>query len=1332
MKLKMVGLSAVVLVLQLSSAFGQITIDPPTRTAPKEGGGYSILTAGSGTWTASTAASWITITPRTNGTAGESCIYVVSANFSADTRQGVIAIGGNNHTVTQTGYDATLTPQSATYGIAGGTGSIAVATAAGVSWSAASTTSWITVHTTNGIANGTVLYSVAPYGGVVTRVGSLLVGSKTFLVTQTGTDVNISPSAVDKAYSSDIIQVSVTALVGTLWTVVANNPWITVVDPGNGFGDSVITLAIGTNPSYAPRVGTVSIGSATFTIRQDGARNPSLDITPYSSTADPNGALGNIAVSATPDSPWNSQSQNGWIIIASGTNGSGNGNISYVVSANPTISTRVGTIAVTGPAPNDSNNDFARGLMHCYSGRTDVVSYNSSIQGANYPDFVGTNTAFPYINLTQAILKDTEDWSIAFSVRHHQDGTVHRLLYLGDKLGVWIDAQYHLNVKVNAQTVTVNTLDFRANTNYFVILQGGTNSVDVYACRLGDVPVWRTQTAGSSNILPARADFSGLTMGGGAYPSSGFYTGRFELKSIHARKLTAAEIENYQQSTPYNIATTEVSRAFWVTRGSSTLKPVRNVLFRGCARNENGTGNYELLLSNRYSLITGGYTWSAANSDANAKGGRLAIIRSQEDQNLAALTAGGNQAWLGATDTSSEGTWRWVDGSSISYANWSPGEPNGTPSDSDYMVMYPNGKWDDQPQTGPYSYISEYIGVPGFMLTQDRFNRQASAMVLTNRSGGRYFSVPFNTALFWVKQDGVAGGIISAFRAPSAAGDNHFAFGINASTKKLYLQQDNGALQTFETTFDSGQWRQISITISSSYNIKVFVDGTEVGNVLPYRSLSGVFTDFGLRTWQTPTMVGAFDDLGLYTNELTSAEILGLYNAQKPIRLTHTVTQGALPVSLTPAQSVVSANGGTAELNLALGGNVSWTTTVGAAWLSLNTNSGAGPTTLVVQAAANGAVTSRTGTVTAGGQTVQILQEGRWATVSTNNAVIGPDGGSLYFDVSAEGAATWTATRISSWLTIALGASGSGNGSVMVVADPYNEYSRARIGTVEIAGYTVYVSQCGYALTVNPTGVQIGSNAGAGELAIVAPLDAVWEAVVTAPWITLIGGNNGIGSGTLRYSVTDNLTGSNRTGRIIISGVQYTIVQGPNPTDNDQDGMPNDWELFYGFNIDDPADASGDPDDDKLTNLREYQLGTNPLLRDTSGDGVDDGTAYALANLGFSPTDDSSALLQQIQAQRTGLGLGDANDVLDNPNAYGLYNSNQMHGLALGDLVIDRNPSNNRFRVGFGLQTSSNMLDWLPMPDQNIAVSVSNGLINTEVTTDTNAWFFRVRSGTQP
>jgi len=1331
MKLKLVALSAVFLVLQLSCAFAQITIDPPTRTFAKEGGGASILTSGSGEWTASTAVGWISLTPRTNGTAGESCIYVVDANFSADIRQGAISIGGHTHTITQTGYDATLTPSSAIYGIDGGTGSLSVATAAGVSWSASTTSSWITVQTSGGIANGTVYYTVAAYGGVVTRIASFTVASKTFTVTQNGVDVNISPAAVDKAYSSDIIQVNVTALVGTLWTVVANNPWISVVDAGNGYGDSIITLAIGTNPSYAPRVGTVSIGSATFTIRQDGVRYPSLDITPYASTADPNGALGNIAVSATPDSPWSSQSQSGWLIVSSGESGSGNGNINYVVSANPTIDTRMGSILVTGPAPNDSNNDFARGLMHCYNGRTNVVSYDGAIQGANYPDFNGTSTATPFMDITKSIWKDSEDWSIAFAVAHPQNGSVHRLMYYEDRLGVWIDSQNRLNVKVNAQTVTVSSLDFRANSDYFVILQGNTNSVDVYASPLGEVPIWRANAVVGSSIFPAYTDFSILTMGGGSFPTAGFYTGRFELKSIHARQLTASEIESYRQSDPYVIGTTDVAKAFWVARAGTTIKPVRNVLFRGNARDENGTGNplcRTYSSTSEYSLVDHtAFSWSAAKADAITRGGRLAIIRSAEDNARAAAVCGG-ASWLGATDEVTEGQWKWVDGSGLAYTNWGPGQPD----NEDYLAINTSGIWDDVNFSALF-YILEkgWDDHVGLNMTSDRFVRKTSAMAVTDEDGV-YYSSNFRTVTFWAKQDGTTGGTLATLCAPTPS-IIHLALGIDPSTRKLYLEQDNGAKDIFEATFDPGQWQQIAVTLSDSYNIKVLVDGMEVGNVLPYRSLTSVFRDFGSRGWKSPSVTGAFDDLALYTEELTSLEILAAYNAQKPIQRVLTVTQVALPVSLTPTQSVINANGGTADLTLSVGGIVSWSATTGDAWLSISTNTGAGPVTLQVTAGANTTVYTRVTTATAGGQTVSVSQGGRWASVSTNNVVIGPDGGSVFFDISAEGGAWWQALSDTNWLTVALGASGSGNGSVMVVADPYNEYSRARIGTVQIAGHTVYVSQVGYSLTVNPTAVEIGSNAGAGELAITAPLDAVWEAMVTASWITLVGGNNGIGSGTLYYSVVANTTGEIRTGRIIISGVQYTIVQGVNPTDNDEDGMPNDWEIFYGFNIENPLDAAQDPDSDGLTNLEEYGLGTNPLLRDSSGDGVNDGTAYALRDMGFSPTNDSSVLRQQIQAQSSGLGItgAGAEDVLNNPNAYGLFNSNQMYGLALGDLVIDRNPANSRFRVGFGLQTSSNMLDWVAMPDENISVTVGGGLINTEVIADTNAWFFRIRSATQ-
>jgi hypothetical protein len=49
--------------------------------------------------------------------------------------------------------------------------------------------------------------------------------------------------------------------------------------------------------------------------------------------------------------------------------------------------------------------------------------------------------------------------------------------------------------------------------------------------------------------------------------------------------------------------------------------------------------------------------------------------------------------------------------------------------------------------------------------------------------------------------------------------------------------------------------------------------------------------------------------------------------------------------------------------------------------------------------------------------------------------------------------------------------------------------------------------------------------------------------------------------------------------------------------DTDNDGMPDTWEERYGFNPYDPSDASLDADQDGVTNLEEYQQGTNPLTK---------------------------------------------------------------------------------------------------------------------------------------
>jgi len=73
-------------------------------------------------------------------------------------------------------------------------------------------------------------------------------------------------------------------------------------------------------------------------------------------------------------------------------------------------------------------------------------------------------------------------------------------------------------------------------------------------------------------------------------------------------------------------------------------------------------------------------------------------------------------------------------------------------------------------------------------------------------------------------------------------------------------------------------------------------------------------------------------------------------------------------------------------------------------------------------------------------------------------------------------------------------------------------------------------------------------------------------------------------------------------------GAAATIQMSVNtPVSTVGDGIPDSWKIKYGFSVTDPGVASADPDNDGLTNLQEYQLGTDPTNPDTDGDGIPDG-----------------------------------------------------------------------------------------------------------------------------
>ncbi len=256
------------------------SISPTSQSFDSTGGpgSVSVIASSGCSWTATSNASWITITSGSSGTGSGTVAFTVAANTGTSQRTGTMAIAGLTFTVTQSPPSSctySISPTSQSFVSTGGPGSVSVTASTGCSWTATSNNaSWITITSaSSGTGSGTVAFTVAVNTGTSQRTGTMTIAGQTFTVTQSppsSCTYSISPTSASFDYTGGTGTVNVAASSGCSWAATSNASWITKTSASSAPGNGTVAYTVAGNSDTNQRTGTMTIAGQTFTVTESG------------------------------------------------------------------------------------------------------------------------------------------------------------------------------------------------------------------------------------------------------------------------------------------------------------------------------------------------------------------------------------------------------------------------------------------------------------------------------------------------------------------------------------------------------------------------------------------------------------------------------------------------------------------------------------------------------------------------------------------------------------------------------------------------------------------------------------------------------------------------------------------------------------------------------------------------------------------------------------------------------------------------------------------------------------------------------------------------------
>lgn len=489
----------------------EYSISTAGQTVPAVGGTGSIsVTAGANcAWSAVSNASWISLAEN-SGTGNGTVNFLVTAN-SSSARTGTIIAAGQVFTVMQnSGCTLTVTPVGQVFSEAGGSGNLMISSNGLCPWTALSNDSWITIPG-GGSGNGTsfLTYSVAAFAGG-TRTGTMTVAGQMVTIVQTSDcGYAISPVSQNIAAFDSAGNVSVFTRPSCNWTATSNVPWLSVAAGASGTGNGTVSINTLSNPSPAPRTGTMTIAGQTFTVNQAG--NCSFAVTAFSQTVGPEGGSGMASVSTLSTCPWTAQSNVAWITVTSGATSTGNGTVNFTVAPNQGVS-RTGQLTIAGQSFYVTQSGklvyyplpYPVRLHDSRPGFPDCSGPDGPIQGGTSRRLFGKNVPCNGLTIPFTAL------ALTGNITTVQSGGGYLTLYPGDaQQPVVANSNYLPNEVVN----NVFTVGIDADDGEFKIFASSTTDVVVdvtgYYAPVGVSGLYFHPLPKPVRLLETRAGFTG-------------------------------------------------------------------------------------------------------------------------------------------------------------------------------------------------------------------------------------------------------------------------------------------------------------------------------------------------------------------------------------------------------------------------------------------------------------------------------------------------------------------------------------------------------------------------------------------------------------------------------------------------------------------------------------------------------------------------------------------------------------------------------------------------------------------------------------------------------